>query len=156
MWLKDNKKTESDELYWTKKYQKQQEISNKKSGNSRPNNYNEAILIFISTLLLMFSIYAINKNSKLSFLIKSKVASAIIVEYKYNNTLVNQMDKSRIENYYYRYCYLVNGEKIYSSDLLDEYRYNNCISKDYKKGDTILIRYLKNNPTKSKIKCNNN
>lgn len=65
-----------------------------------------------------------NRNSKLSFIDDSEVTKAILVDYKYSSVLVNQMDGSRLKNYFYSYYYIINGKKIYSSDLLDEFRYN--------------------------------
>jgi hypothetical protein len=151
--FKDNK-SELDDLYWTKKYQKQQEIKNYKSGNKKPNNYKKAFVVILVTIGLMTIIYFINHSSKLSFLNRSRQTKAILVDYKYSSILVNQMDGSRLKSYLYKYYYFIEGKKIYSSDILDEFRYHNCIDKKYNVGDTIIIRYLKNDPSKSKINCN--
>lgn len=146
-------KQEPDNLYWTKKYEKQQKIKEYKSGNKKPNNFRIAFIFVLLILGLMTIIYFVNQNSKLSFIKRSRETKAVLIDYQFSNILVNQMDGSRLKSYLYKYYYLIDGKKIYSSDLLDEFRYNECINNKYKKGDTILIRYIINDPSSSKIKC---
>jgi len=144
----DHKK--EDDLYWTKKYFSNQKFLKKTSGNKKPNNFKITILISFLILTVLISTYFYRKYSNSLFIKNSKVIEAII--YAYRPTKKSE-SFAYLESHLYKYYYCLDGITYYSFDIVDEKEYNNCITKNYQTGDTILIRYLEKYPTKSKIKC---
>lgn len=144
---------ESEEkYYYTKKYQKEQEILNTKSLNKSPNNYKIFFKLLLLVIALLISGYFISKKQEKHFLFASGKTNAIVTKVVYNNRLVNQMDGERIRNYVIEYSYWINGKEIKSFYQVDEYEYYDYFDKKLQIGDSIVILYQKDNISTSKIK----